>query len=581
MTRDRNFDARARSRGRVACAVLLGALLAATVQAQQAGTAFTYQGRLLDAGQARTGTIDLRFDVFAAANGGDALNFEAPLIVDGVPLVAGVFTVQVDFGALTADIFNGGEAFVQIGVREDADGSAAEADGFTALEPRQAVTLVPYAQFARRVADGAIEGQQIADGTISFSDLQPGAVNALVSNTTDLRFGLQRRVVGECPGERSAIRAVAEDGSISCAYFDPPAPIAPVVLDADGDVGEHVSVAVAGDRAAIAYYDRTAARLKFLSCTVAACPASGPVVVDDPLAGDAGLFASVALDTAGLPRIAYYDASSGDLRLALCSDSDCAGPITLRTLDSAGDVGRHASIAIGSANRVAIAYYDATGDTYKMALCASSACNTHTVATLPGFSGGGIGASAVALQIGGGGSPRIALLDGGSILKLVRCSAPCDTTDTIATLTTDISRPPLTLLRARGELFNSNLPLWVGYADEFGRARFVQCDDDDCGGEPSILAPNGATLAVGGALGLSQKPEGTPLVVATSSGGEVQSIDFISRATTRSPNSVGAAASVFADVAHFAGGDAVIVYHDEPSGELRYQRCARADCSDQ
>jgi hypothetical protein len=42
-----------------------------------------------------------------------------------------------------------------------------------------------------------------------------------------------------------------------------------------------------------------------------------------------------------------------------------------------------------------------------------------------------------------------------------------------------------------------------------------------------------------------------------------------------------APASAFVDVAHFQDGQAAVLFHDEASGELRYQRCARADCSDQ
>jgi hypothetical protein len=80
---------------------------------------------------------------------------------------------------------------------------------------------------------------------------------------------------------------------------------------------------------------------------------------------------------------------------------------------------------------------------------------------------------------------------------------------------------------------------------------------------------------------MSSKPEGTPLAVSVSVGGDALAIDFASRALTRAPNTLGGAPSGFIDVAHFGDGQAAVVYHDEASGELRYQRCARADCSDQ
>lgn len=95
--------------------------LVASVNAQNS-TAVTYQGRLDENGQPKSGTVDLRFDAFSEVdntNGNGPIN-SLPVILDGVLLQAGTFTVQVDFGS---DVFTGGEVFVEIGVREDAVGA--------------------------------------------------------------------------------------------------------------------------------------------------------------------------------------------------------------------------------------------------------------------------------------------------------------------------------------------------------------------------------------------------------------------------------------------------------------------------
>ncbi len=116
-------------------ALLVSCLSSASALAQL-GNAFTYQGRLEDGGQPKTGTVDLRFDAFNLLASGTAVN-AAPVILDALPLSNGVFTVQVDF---SNGVFLGDAIFLEIGVREDAAGAAGDPNGFTTLTPRQRVT---------------------------------------------------------------------------------------------------------------------------------------------------------------------------------------------------------------------------------------------------------------------------------------------------------------------------------------------------------------------------------------------------------------------------------------------------------
>ena len=72
--------------------------LAASARAQlPAGTSFTYQGRLEDGGSPATGSYDFEFRLFGAAAGGTQVGstVERP----GVAVAAGLFTVDLDFGA--------------------------------------------------------------------------------------------------------------------------------------------------------------------------------------------------------------------------------------------------------------------------------------------------------------------------------------------------------------------------------------------------------------------------------------------------------------------------------------------------
>jgi hypothetical protein len=96
-------------------------------------SAFTFQGRLTDAGTSPNGQYDFQFRLFTAETGGTPLGTTA---VNGVSVVNGIFTVQLDFGAM---FFTNRQArFLEISVRQ-AGGD------FTTLAPRQLFTRTPYA----------------------------------------------------------------------------------------------------------------------------------------------------------------------------------------------------------------------------------------------------------------------------------------------------------------------------------------------------------------------------------------------------------------------------------------------------
>jgi hypothetical protein len=123
--------------------LLLSLTLIGTVAAQgngpQAaiGTAFTYQGRLLDNGVPVSGTVDVQFTVYDADNGGAQVG---PLVTkEDVPVNDGYFTAVLDFG----NIFNGTALFMQINVRP-----GSSTGSYTPLSPRVSLTATPFAHYA-------------------------------------------------------------------------------------------------------------------------------------------------------------------------------------------------------------------------------------------------------------------------------------------------------------------------------------------------------------------------------------------------------------------------------------------------
>jgi hypothetical protein len=121
----------------------------------------------------------------------------------------------------------------------------------------------------------------------------------------------------------------------------------------------------------IAYYTNFngSKELDFVKCLDANCASianGSPATIDATArAGEFGL--SMAIGSDGNAKIAYYDDSTGDLKLAECSDDDCTGSITTSTLDSTGDVGKTVSLALNSNDNYKISYYDDTNGNLKYA----------------------------------------------------------------------------------------------------------------------------------------------------------------------------------------------------------------------
>jgi hypothetical protein len=112
----------------------LVAMVICAVAANAQTNSFTYQGRLTDAGSAANGNYDFQFALFGSVGGNDQIG--STLSVGNVAVNAGVYSVQLDFGA---NAFPGAARFLEIRV-QPTGGS-----GFATLSPRQQLTSTPYA----------------------------------------------------------------------------------------------------------------------------------------------------------------------------------------------------------------------------------------------------------------------------------------------------------------------------------------------------------------------------------------------------------------------------------------------------
>lgn len=138
-------------------------------------TAFTYQGFLENGGTPANAAFDMTFVLLD-----DLGNTVAgPTCIDNVAVSAGIFTVQLDFGAQ----FDGRARRLGIAVRPGGPvGDCANPGGYTALTPAQPITATPYALGLRLPFNGV--------------DLFPGGSTFTITNETALGFSSASAMLG-------------------------------------------------------------------------------------------------------------------------------------------------------------------------------------------------------------------------------------------------------------------------------------------------------------------------------------------------------------------------------------------------
>lgn len=160
-------------------------LLPAAAAAQPVGTAFTYQGQLINGGTAQNGPCDFRFKLFTASSGGSQVGSTQTL--SGVSVSNGLFTVAIDFGA----VFVGQARWLETSVTCPSGGS------FTTLSPRQALTATPNAMYAENASvksDGAtINGNGTVDAPLAITNplsLSQGSGTATITGANSGGIGV-------------------------------------------------------------------------------------------------------------------------------------------------------------------------------------------------------------------------------------------------------------------------------------------------------------------------------------------------------------------------------------------------------
>ena len=149
-------------------------------------TAFTYQGRLQVGAIPANGSYDLRFALYDALAGGNAVGGALTNTATGVS--NGLFIATLEFGG----VFNGANYWLEIAARTNGN------DAFSTLSPRQPITPVPQALYAASAGSAATAGiagsansvsAANLTGTLADSQLSTNIVRLTIPNTTTQATG--------------------------------------------------------------------------------------------------------------------------------------------------------------------------------------------------------------------------------------------------------------------------------------------------------------------------------------------------------------------------------------------------------
>ena len=311
--------------------------------------------------------------------------------------------------------------------------------------------------------------------------------------------------------------------------------------------------------------------------------AANSIVVVDP-DGVTGA-TSLALDVSGRPVVAYHDATNGQLKLVHCNDRNCSGGDESRAaVDSDGDVGSDASLALDAAGNPVVAYYDATNGHLRIAHCNDPNCSGGNESVVAVDRSGTAGVF-TSLELDGAGNPVVSYHDFGNFdLKLVHCNDPNCAGDDESIVTVDSSgdlgSDTSLVLDATGN------PV-VSYHD-FGNLdlKLVHCNDPYCSGGGESIETVDNDGSVGMFTSLALDATGDPVVsYYDATNHDLELVHCNDRNCSGADESVVAldrAGNVgwYTSLDLDAAGDPVVSYHDATNGDLKVAHCNDTDCAD-
>ncbi|MBI4276655.1 hypothetical protein HY629_02325, partial [Candidatus Uhrbacteria bacterium] len=164
--------------------------------------------------------------------------------------------------------------------------------------------------------------------------------------------------------------------------------------DTVGNVGQYNSIAFvpSDSMPIISHYNVTNGDLHVVKCANLGCTTGSTITAVDST-NDVGKYTSIGITSDGFALVSFYDVTNGNLRILKCGNTACSTGNTVTAVDTGGDVGQYTSLKIGADGLPIVAYYDVTNGDLKTIKCANIACSQTAGGSYTGGSNvGSIGA---------------------------------------------------------------------------------------------------------------------------------------------------------------------------------------------
>lgn len=333
----------------------------------------------------------------------------------------------------------------------------------------------------------------------------------------------------------------------------------------------------------IAYYDNLSSDLKVIACGNPSCSSASSTITTIDSTGDVGSYASLAIGSDGFPVISYYDATNGDLKVAKCGNAICSSGNTLTSTATSDSVGFYTSITIGTDSFPVISYYGWVGASFylKFAKCGDLTC-TNGNATLTDIENEGFfntTGSRSSIAIGIDGLPVVAYYDSlHAYPSFLKCgNAACSAGNMTMSIDTAGGQYVSLTIGLDG------LPIVSHYNDVSQDLKIVKCGAIDCNSGNNAVALD-STGSVGAFTAITMPPDGNPIISYYDSTNAKLKIlkcgnsNCTASNATAFPNSSASNHGSHTSITLGSSGLPVVSYQDAGNGDLNVTTCANEYC---
>jgi hypothetical protein len=368
-------------------------------------------------------------------------------------------------------------------------------------------------------------------------------------------------------------------------------------------IGQANGIAIGVDGLPImSYYDNTNDFLRVAKCSDAACSSSTKTTIDDGAVANEGDGTDIAIGADGLPIIAYYTTTGGNLRVTKCANITCSSQTSTTDIETTNNIGRNPRIAMGNDGLAWISHWDTTNTGLRVSKCDNVNCTSATSTAVDTAPSGA--ANITDIAIGTDGNPVVSYYDAATTscddsptsecsLKVAKfvgsggsgCTSSAWTCTVVEnpTSTSDIGAYNAIAVGSDG------LPV-VAFYDGTGSTnpKLLRCADTNCTSvSSSVTLDTSGPATTGQEISVAIGNDGLPIVsykdsttpdlrvtkcgdLACSSGNVSNGMYALLSAT---------ATAEWTNIAILPDGLPVISHYDNTADDLMLTRCANTSCS--